>query len=365
MNISDLCNRPLRLKKNRVWRPFKGGKLLDIWQGIENPQDGHIAEEWVASTVEAKNTNHIPNEGLSAIEGYDNVFLRDVINLDPKNILGKKHYEKYGNNMAILVKVLDSYSRLLIQVHPDKEYAKSILNSDFGKTEAWYVIDTREINEEKSYVLFGFKEGITKEKWKELFEKQDIAAMVNALHKFHVKPGDVFLVEGGVPHAAGTGVFFMEIQEPTDFTMRSERLSASGQPLVDFQLHQGVGFDKMFDCFHYDGYSEAEILDRWYIKPLIKNVQDGGKETYVISPSDTSYFSMTRIDVTDEYESEQEEVFTSAVVLSGIGRLLWGTEEIDINMSHEIFLPANLGKIKWKNEGNEKLIIVRCYPPII
>ena len=39
---------------------------------------------------------------------------------------------------------------------------QSSFGSDFGKTESWYIIGLREDQEEKPYVLLGFKEGITR-----------------------------------------------------------------------------------------------------------------------------------------------------------------------------------------------------------
>ena len=65
--------------------------------------------------------------------------------------------------------MLDSNERLTIQVHPDKEYAKNKLNSVFGKTESWYVLNKREIGGEPSVVYMGFKKGVTKEIWKPTF----------------------------------------------------------------------------------------------------------------------------------------------------------------------------------------------------
>jgi hypothetical protein len=34
----------------------------------------------------------------------------------------------------VLIKMLDSNERLTIQVHPDKQFARAMLNSAFGKT---------------------------------------------------------------------------------------------------------------------------------------------------------------------------------------------------------------------------------------
>ena len=44
--------------------------------------------------------------------------------------------------------------------------------------------------------LMGFKEGITRQRWKEIFDTQDIPAMLDALHKFPVQPGETYLICG-------------------------------------------------------------------------------------------------------------------------------------------------------------------------
>lgn len=164
-------------------------------------------------------------EGLSEIvlENGKSITLKDLIRSNPEDILGRRHTAKYGSETAVLVKVLDAGERLTIQVHPDREFAQSAFQSVFGKTEAWYILGGRTIGGEDPYVLLGFKPGMTQAKWKQLFEDQDIPGMIGALHKIPVQPGDVFLVEGGVPHAIGSGCFLIEIQEPTDYTLRVER----------------------------------------------------------------------------------------------------------------------------------------------
>lgn len=53
--------------------------------------------------------------------------------------------------MGVLVKFLDSAERLPIQVHPDKEKAKILFHSGYGKTEAWYILDGRKIHGENPY----------------------------------------------------------------------------------------------------------------------------------------------------------------------------------------------------------------------
>lgn len=364
MNYNNLSYQPLKLNSCRARRSYIGGLMIEKWQMKDNPEDGYKPEEWVSSTVEARNPQPIPNEGLSTVklENGETVLLKDIITSNPVSFLGESHVKKYGNNMAVLVKVLDSYCRLTLQVHPDRIYSKKELGSDFGKTEAWYVLGGRSIDGQEPYVLLGFKSHITKEIWADLFKNQDIAGMENALHRFNVKPGDVFLVEGGVPHAVGAGCFIVEIQEPTDITMKPEKISPNGVKFSDAQCHLGVGFDKMLDCFHYDTYSFDEMAQKYKLKPSVIRDEDGGKETTLISPDDTTYFSMNKLEVTGSFKSVKEESFTVVIVTSGSGKLSWEGGEMELLQSDEIFLPASLGDIVWESKGSDSLNIIRCYP---
>ena len=86
--------------------------------------------------------------------------------------------------------------------------------------------------------------------------------MLNALHRFELKKGDFIFVEGGVPHAIGAGCFMAELQEPTDLMVIPERITPSGVELSDVKLHCGLGFEKMFDCFIYNGYDRETIQEK-------------------------------------------------------------------------------------------------------
>jgi mannose-6-phosphate isomerase len=361
MDIDSFSFGPLKLKYTRVFRNFTGGFLLDQFQKNQNPLDGKLPEEWVASTVEARNDNYVANEGLSQVEDdASREFLRDIVNQNPEAFLGKDHFKKYSANTSVLVKLIDSCSRLYLQVHPDGSFAKEVFGCNFGKTEAWYIIGGRAINGREPYVLLGFKEGMTKEKWKLMFEKQDIEGMVNSLHCFPVSPGDIFFIESGVPHAIGSGCFLIEVQEPTDYTFRVERTTPEGKKLPDSFCHQGAGFDKMLDSFHYDTYTRDEILKKWHLKPFLLEIQDGGTKSCII---DSPYFSMKKLSLTGSFHDNKGDVFAVAVILSGQGNLSWAGGNMAIGQADELFLPAGLKDMEWQSINDQKLEIILCYPP--
>ena len=350
--------KPVKLIYNRVWRLYFGGKLLDEFRG-QAGSDGNFPEDWIASVVTANNPdreNKPENEGLSKAENGE--YLRDIINSAPEFYLGREHIEKHGCNFGVLTKFLDSAERLPAQVHPDKRAAKNLFHSDFGKTEAWYILGGREINGEKPYILLGFKEKVTKERLKALFDKQDISAMSALMNKIPVNPGDVFLIEGGTPHAIGPGCFLIEIQEPTDYTVSLEKCNTLGEKMPDFLCHMGLGFDKMFDCFNYIEYSFDEVVAKYKIKPVVLEKDETHTLTELISYADTPCFSLRRLDIENDYRRENNGGKPSALVcIAGEGRV----EGVKIKKGESMFMPACAQSVEFKGENGFTLI--ECLPP--
>ena len=304
--------KPIRLDRAAAWRTYSGGSLIEKLYGKYGMPDTSFPEDWIMSTVRARNAGREDIvEGLSMISGSD-ISLAELIEANPSEMLGDRHVEKFGKSLGVLVKIIDSAERLTVQVHPTREKAKALFSSEYGKTECWHILGGRTIDGEPPCIYFGFKEGITREEWKRVFDTQDIPSMLDCLHKFEVKSGDTFLIKGGVPHAIGAGCFLVEVQEPTDYTIRTERVTPRGIAVADFMCHQGLGFDRMFDCFDYSGASEEKILEEYHIPPRGEDI---------LSYSDTEMFALKKIEIDGETEMESGGTFSGFYVLEGEGRL--------------------------------------------
>lgn len=365
-NIVPWAGMPLKLLSNRVWRTYMGGKMIESWQGSDSPQDSELPEEWVASVVQAVNVGREQvSEGLSRFAAPDGSVhtLLSAIEQAPEAFLGRRHVQEHGAAAALLVKVLDAGERLTIQVHPDRDFARSEFDSPFGKTEAWYVLGGREIGGEEPCVYMGFKPHVTRESWKRLFEEQNISGMLNALHRIPVRAGDVFLVEGGVPHAIGAGCFLVEIQEPTDLTLRTERTTPRGMALADRACHQGIGFEKMLDCFHYESLTLEETLARWKIAPQTVHDRPEGAEIRLIDASRTPCFRMDRLRIRTAARFAKSDHFTVGIVTAGRGSLRYPGGVCALNQGDQLFLPAGLQSMEWISDGDAELDIVLCHPP--
>lgn len=319
-----------KLTHTRVYRSYLGGENLDKLEGKE-PHITRFPEDWIASVTTAFNPDReMVNEGMSQTEEGD--FLKDIIFSDKINMIGNRE------GMSFLFKLLDSAERLVIQAHPTVEFAKKYFGSQYGKTECWYILN------DGGSVYIGFKEGVTKEYWKHLFETQDIPKMLDCLHKFSVKRGDFIFVEGGVPHAIGENCFLAELQEPTDLMVIPEKVTPSGVVLSEQKIHGGIGYEKMFDCFNYNGYDAETTKREYFKKPHIIN----NNELVIVDKTVTDKFRFVEINVDGEYEFFSDS-YCVCVVISGnaeIGGYSLGLgDRIFVSDDEKGFFVKGTGKI--------------------
>ncbi len=283
-----------KLRENRVSRTYLGGSSIDRFYGKKECKNSFYPEDWTASTVSAYNSTEDKPEGLGMTE--DGTAISELTRSEKPNML---------------VKLLDSAERLVIQAHPTVPFAKEFLGSDHGKTECWYFLDSAP----DACVYIGFREGISRKEWERAFYENDSAKMLSMLHRIPVKKGDFVFVDGGVPHAIGAGCFMVELQEPSDLMVVNERFTPSGREIPEQRLHMGLGYEKMFDVYDYTCYSEKAFRERYC--PSKRAVLPGAWE--VLGKSLTDKFSMYLMEGSTEFPLENK--YAVAVITEGEGEL--------------------------------------------
>ena len=357
---------PIKLMPNRVWRTSMGGCGLDALHGLSSTADTHFPEDWIMSTVSARNAGReeFAYEGLGRLAS-SGIFLRDLIQDYPVEALGSSHYEKYGSSVGVLAKVIDMAERTTIQCHPDKETALRLFGSPYGKTECWHIISVRGALSERPCIYLGFKDWVTRKYWQDAFKAQDISAMLNCINRFEVSAGDTFIIRAGIPHAVGAGCMFFEMQEPTDFTVRTERISSSGYPISDYMCHQGLGFDKMFDCFKYDGASYTETYEKSYIPQKILVKTSEYTKCELVGYGDTNCFKLDKYSLSKEYEIERSNVFSAIYIQSGSGAISCNGSVQSLNAGDQFFLPSACLNTTLTADVKTGLSFFRCFGPNI
>ncbi|MCM1048949.1 MAG: mannose-6-phosphate isomerase, class I [Clostridiales bacterium] len=236
--------------------------------------------------------------------------------------LWQENPELFGNTdkdrFPLLVKIIDAKDDLSIQVHPDDAYAMANENGSLGKTECWYVLDS--------------KEGASLVVGHNAADKAELTAMVKEgrwnelLREIPVKKGDFIQIEPGTVHAIKGGLMILETQQNSDITYRVydyNRLT-NGKPR---ELH----LEKSLDVITVPAKSvEDSILEA-----------DKLPENKLNLLVECDYYKVWKLDITDKFEMRQEEDFLIMSVIDGEGEL---NGEI-IRKGDHFILPYGYGDI--------------------
>lgn len=129
-------------------------------------------------------------------------------------LLGVKTMSRTGTRFPLLIKLLDCAEWLSLQVHPNDEQAIEMEGAgQFGKTEAWHVLEAKL----DAKLIAGVKPGTSP---KVLAESIRNGTMIDHVQYADVKQGDTVFMPAGTLHALGPGLLVYEVQETSDWTYR-------------------------------------------------------------------------------------------------------------------------------------------------
>ena len=361
--VSGFRGQLLRLLPNRVWRTYAGGRTLDAMEGRPQPVDGPFPEDWIGSTTRAVNPQlTAPDEGLSrASFGEREAYVADLIAADPAYFLGEAHVARYGTNPMVLVKYLDASVRLPIQVHPTVAFSRARLKSESGKTEAYYVLATRPETVEPSIYL-GFQRPPSRAELRRMIVDQDIAALERCFEKIPVRPGEVFLVPGGLPHAIGAGILLVEILEPTDFVARVE-FNCAGRVVPESARFMGRDVEFALDMFSLEPCPVDAVRRQWCCQPRVLATTAALSREALVDDRVTDRFRVTRSIIRAE-TSWRAYGFTILLVVEGAARFSIGGVREELRTFDRVLVPSGLGELTI-TPTSERVVLLECLPPAV
>jgi len=328
---------PVTLQANQPRdRPYAGGVGIAKFRRSTHSVP-YTPEDFVGSTTEVHGAHRI---GLSVLP--DGQLLRDAIEHDPLGYLGPEHVKAYGRSTRLLVKLLNTQERLFVHYHPDDEFAAEHLHSPLGKTEAWIVIDAPP----DGYAALGFNRRVTASEVTEWYREQDSEAMLAALNRLPLKPGDTVVVPPGQPHALSEGLLLVELQQPTDLSLILEHARFPALSGTDPLL--GLPIEVALRALRMDGLTTAQLED---LRGSDKNPSS------LLSCAADPYFSATRIAV--DGSTALEAGFSILIVLEGSGSMTHPGGEFEIRGGTTILTPFEAGPV----EISGQLTLLRCAPP--
>ena len=345
----ELYKRPFCFATNKTPYLISGGTLINRFLGLDDDAEPRTSQLWIASTVQSVLDN--ATDSCSCLTPEDGgACFPELLESAPSAYLGPDHARTFGPEPAMLLKLLNSDNRLLVQVHPTRDKAQRYFEFPFGKTEAWYVLET----EGKAFVWAGFVPGVTLSNFRRLIEAQDSERILACLHRFSIKKGDLIRIPAGLPHAMGAGSLVAEIQEPSDITLRAERFRPDGVELPEYALHSGIGMDGLLDCFDFSPLTSEETRKRIFHSPRTLFESSEGRIQELI---DSHFiFSLRRVECNGNLEGHNDS-FVVGLSLAGRGSVRGNGYVQPLNKGSEFFLPHGVKEYVY---SGEKLVLLEC-----
>lgn len=281
--------------KNMIW----GGRNIATKFDRKIPH-GNIGESWEICCRE---------DGMSVVSNgrLKEKTLEVLISEYKESLLGTLVYNQGSHHsFPLLIKIIDATDRLSVQVHPDDTYAAK--HNDSGKTELWYVLDA----EPGAGLIYGLKEGLTKEAFVQALDEGDIKKTLN---RIPITRGDTLYIPSGTVHAILEGALIAEIQQNSNVTYRLydwDRLDKDGKPR---ELH-------VEDAIN--------VID--FDRPLN-------------SPNDGTYFSVEELEIDEKYSNSTDgSRFYIYMVIEGSGTMKYEGGEETLVPGDTVLIPATMGE---------------------
>jgi mannose-6-phosphate isomerase len=306
----------LALPANQPETFYRGAGRIAAFRDVTGLPDR--PEDWVASTT---SRFALAPSGQTTLP--DGRLLADAIAAEPGWWLGPTHVAAYGDNPAILVKLLDAGQRLPLHVHPDRRFATDHLASPYGKTEAWVIVSA----EPDAFVHLGFARDVESAELTAWVAGQQSDEMLAATNRIPIRTGDAVLCPAGVPHAIGPGILLVEVQEPTDFSVL---LEYSNFGLSDG--HLGLGYDLALECVDRQGWSPERIAA----------LHGPSGSSRLLPPAADEFFAADRL---HGPVAELKAAFSVVVVVAGAGTLIGAHDTLPVRRGDTLLVPFAAGPL--------------------
>lgn len=321
---------PLKFKtifKDKIW----GGHKINTVLGKDFSPLPNCGETWEISGVEE-------NLSVVSVGDFSGIDLKSLIEQLKGDLVGNKVYEQFGNQFPLLIKFIDANDDLSIQVHPHDEMAKERHNS-FGKTEMWYVLQA----DEGASLISGFNQEMTKEKYLENFNADNLDAVLN---KEEVKSGDVFFLPAGRVHTIGKGLLIAEIQQTSDVTYRIYDFNREDAEGNKRELHVEDALDAI-DYTKYDEYKN-KYVDKENERVLLESCQ---------------YFETNKLSLTKNFTVSLPNIdsFKIYICVEGAAVISTPNSSVSLVKGEVILVPAMIKE--FKIEVTRNALLLETYVP--
>jgi mannose-6-phosphate isomerase len=313
-------NLPLRFEsylRPMVW----GGRQLGDLLGKALPKGDLYGESWEIS-------DHSSHASIVATGAYQGQTLRHLMEHHAPLLLGKA--ASRHRRFPWLIKLLDAWDWLSVQVHPSDANVGQWWPGEGGKTEVWFVLAASP----NSRIYAGLLPGVEE---KQLRAALDTGTVAECLHQFTPRPGDCVFLPAGTIHAVGGGVLMAEVQQTSDATFR----------LFDWNRRDAHGKSRQLHI------EEALACIDWNcgpVHPIRAHKYGSDGETVRQHLVECDYFTLDYIQNRESFVCGGGSL-QALFVLHGRGELRCGDHRENLTPGATLLLPAALEGVDCHPDG--------------
>ena len=320
--------------KDYMW----GGRNLARLTGRELP-GGVIAESWEISGHSA---------GPSVVDNgpLEGVTLPELVAAYGPALVGRRG-QRAGEpgTFPLLVKLLDASHALSVQVHPDDDYAEAHRLGEPGKTEMWYILNTKP----GAQIIHGLQPGTDGAALRRAVSEGRVQ---DCLRLLTVRPGDAVMVPAGTVHGILSGIVLVEIQQTSDTTYRIcdwDRAGPDGRPR---ELH----IERAMEAIHFGDPGPGIVEPRTV-------GTDPGVRRELIAQCDKFVVERVSVRAGAEFQARLDgETFEAWGVLSGeVSFAATGSPPLGLRPVRFTLLPATTGLCRVRAVADS--VLLRSYLP--
>jgi mannose-6-phosphate isomerase len=240
-------------------------------------------------------------------------------------LLGAKTTSRTGRRFPLLIKMLDCAQWLSLQVHPNDQLAVELEGQDqFGKTEAWHILDA----EPDARLIAGLEPGTLPG---QLAESIRTGAVIDHAQYVNVKGGDTVFMPAGTLHALGPGLLVYEVQQTSDWTYR---VYDWGRPATEKRP------------LHIDKSIRATRAD--FTAPITPPPAAGDGTRHVLV--ECEYFTLEMLSTkSNAIELDTgEQSFHAITVIEGKAVLRAGDEQVELEKFQTAVVPAQVRRYQFQ-----------------
>ena len=308
--------------KEKIW----GGTKINDVLGKDFSPLKNCGETWEISGVEG-NLSRVSDGPLQGMT------IPEITSIFKEDFVGKKVYEKYGNDFPLLIKFIDATQDLSIQVHPNDQLAKERHNS-LGKTEMWYVLQA----DKGAKLISGFNKDTSKEEYLEYLNNGKLSELLN---EESVKAGDAFFLPAGRVHTIGKGLLIAEIQQSSDITYRIYDFDRTDEEGNKRELHT----EEALDALDYNVYPDYKI-----------QIQKSLNE--VVPLAESEYFQTNLLEFSTGIirEHYNKDSFVIYVCIEGEAEITTLGHTAKISMGNTVLVPQKFPEVHIKTNSGFKML---------